>query len=491
MKSWTLVLLVALAASPGEGATYYVSPTGNDASPGTREQPWATPGVASRRLAPGDTLVLLGGRYTLADFEHDVLRPPSGTASAWVVIRGEAGQRPVLAGRDNLLTAIELGGAEYVRIENLEITHDPSATGEARWFRDGLEILGAVARHIVLADLDIHHVDEFGINVQDVEDLLITGCRISHCGFGAIGGPAAAQGGLRHVVIRGCSLSWSGHYYQGGDGRDRPYDRPDGFGIEPSEGPILIEDTVAEHNLGDGLDSKAANTTIRRSIVANNACDGVKLWGAGSRVENTLIYGRGDGDPTPTPWAAMVIETEGAAGARFEVVNVTVDDELGDNYLVYVQYGNEIPVEVSFRNTIFSGRGADCPLYVHPASTVHLDHDLFFLPRTDRVLVVGAADVTCDTLAALDPASRCADPRFVRPAWGTAGDYHLQAASPAIDAGSPTAPMDDLEGRPRDARPDLGAYEFGAPPPTRPVRRLLRHTSPAGVDEAHQDDSAP
>jgi len=263
------------------------------------------------------------------------------------------------------------------------------------------------------------------------------------------------------VTIRGCSLSWSGHYYQGGDGSDRPYDRPDGFGIEPSQGPILIEDTVAEHNYGDGLDSKAANTVIRRSVVANNSCDGVKVWAGGSRIENTLIYGRGDGNAEPSPWAAIVIDQVEQAGARFEIVNVTVDDHVGQNYLMYVQYENPVPVQVMVRNSIFSGRGPECPIYVHGNSTLVADHNLFHLPQNETVLTHGEATYTCANIASLGAGNLCGDPRFVRPAWGEVGDYHLQAGSPAVDAGTADgAPTVDLENRPRDARPDIGAYEF-------------------------------
>ena len=40
-------------------------------------------------------------------------------------------------------------------------------------------------------------------------------------------------------------------------------------------------------------------------------------------------------------------------------------------------------------------------------------------------------------------------------------DYHLQAGSLCIDAGTPDgAPPDDIEGNPRDEYPDMGAYEF-------------------------------
>ena len=451
-------------ASPfpaGPGQTYYVAPHGSDSNPGTREQPWASPGYGSRQLRPGDTLIILGGRYVLSEYDADILTPPSGTPKAWITIQGEPGNRPILAGRDDLLTAINLSGVQYVRIANLEITHDDQAQGQAAWFRDGVEILGAPAAHIILLDLYIHHVDEFGMNLQDVEDLQILNTRIEYAGFGALGGPAGEHGGWRDVVIRGASLSWSGHYYQGGNGSNRPYDRPDGFGIEPSQGPILIEDTVVAHNYGDGLDSKAANTTVRNTIVANNSCDGVKLWGADSRIENSLIYGRGDGDPEPSPWAAIVIAPEEQADAHFEIVNVTVDDFLGQNYLMYVQYDYpNVPAHVTVRNVIFSSRGPEAPIFIAPASTLTLDHTLFFFPQNEILLTHSDQTYTCATLASLGAGNLCGDPRFIRPAWGESGDYHLQAGSPALDAGTPQgAPAEDLEGRPRSAPPDLGAYE--------------------------------
>jgi len=301
-----------------------------------------------------------------------------------------------------------------------------------------------------------------GIDAQDVDDLQILNCRIEYCGFGAIGGPGGEHGGLRNVVIRGCSLSYSGHYYQGGDGSDRPYDRPDGFGIEPSDGPILIEDTIVEHNYGDGIDSKAKNTTIRRCIVANNSCDGVKLWGENSKVENTLIYGRGDDNSIVTPWSPIVIDTE-TPNALFEIVNVTVDDALGANYLMHVQYDHEdIPVKLIIKNTIFCGRGEDSPIFIGSASSFTLDHNLFYLPNSAFVLTHGNNTYDSNTITQVGSGNIYGDPLFVSPAWGQDGDYHLKAQSPAIDRGtSQGAPSEDLEGnpRPQGAGVDIGAYE--------------------------------
>jgi hypothetical protein len=486
------------SAPHAEARTYYVSPAGNNGNPGTRERPWASPGYGSRRLRPGDTLVLLGGRYTLREYDSDIITPPSGRADAPITIKGEEGSRPVLAGRDNLITAINLSGVSHVRIENLEITHDDKATGKGAWFRDGLQILEKPSSYIVLKDLHIHHVDEFGMNIQDVEDLQILNCRIEYAGFGALGGPAGERGGWRNVVVRGSRLSWSGHYYQGGDGSNRPYDRPDGFGIEPSRGPVLIEDTVAEHNRGDGFDSKAAETVIRRCVVANNSCDGVKLWGDNSRIEDTLIYGRGDGDPSPSPWAPIVIHNEGKPGARFEIRNVTVDDQVGRNYLLYAQYDNpQVPVRISVSDTIFSGRGPQCPIFIGRASTFVARRTFFHLPQNETVVVHGDRSYTCGSLASLGQGNACGDPMFVRPAWGTTGDYRLREGSPAVGMGAPDSILGGRKespsaaareppapaARPSASAPPAAKAQTGAAqplnpnPPAKPLRLVFIHHS--------------
>lgn len=445
------------------GEIYYVSPTGNNSNPGTFQQPWATPGYGSRNINAGDTLIILGGTYLLSEYDADIIEPPSGTPNAWTVIQGETNNRPLLCGLNNLLTAMDLSGKSYVMIDNIEITHYELVSGDSCWFRNGIQILDQTSNFLIFRNLYIHHIDEFGMNFQDIQNVDILNCRIEFCGFGALGGPLGTQGGWRNVKIKNCSLSYSGHYYQGGDGSNSPYDRPDGFGIEPSSGPILIENTVVQHNYGDGLDSKSLHTTIRGCIVANNSCDGVKLWADSSRIENTLIYGRGDGSSIITPWAPIVIDQVEQAGARFEIVNVTVDDSLGNEYLLYVQYENPIPVNIVLRNCIFSGRGPNTTIFVHANSTILVDHNLFFIPHNSAVFYHGERVFTCSDLDSLGPGNICGDPLFVNPAWGTNGDYHLMQGSPAIDAGTSIgAPLVDLDGKPRDNYPDIGAYEFSS-----------------------------
>ena len=64
-------------------------------------------------------------------------------------------------------------------------------------------------------------------------------------------------------------------------------------------------------------------------------------------------------------------------------------------------------------------------------------------------------------------------PRFVNPA---AHDYHLQADSPAVNAGVDAGVTVDWEGdiRPQGTAPDIGANEYGIAPATAPSGVVVR-----------------
>ena len=463
----------APAAFSAAGDTYYVSPSGQNSNPGTLAMPWRTPGYGSKQLKAGDTLVILGGRYSLKTFWDDMVTPPSGDAGGWVTIKGEEGNRPVLAGSDDLFAAVDISGTSYMKIENLEITSDNGAH-----FREGINGTGGPVEHVVLKDLYIHHLDEGAVDLGDVYDLQVSNCVMTYCGFGCLMGPEGTQGGWRNVTIDGCTLSYSGHYYQGGPGPG-PYDRPDGFGIEPSDGPIEIKNTLCEHNRGDGLDSKSANTYIHECIVANNSCDGVKLWQGGSKVENTLIYGTGDGVGGASPWAGIVTDSE-TAGDRFEFINVTVHDNPSrEAYPVYFQYDSSANIEVLMRNTVIAnGFG---PVYFGDSVNLTCDHNIFYRAGEEQQVYVNGREYTAAEFeaGALGEGNLSRDPMFSSPAWGQTGDYHLQAGSPAIDAGSSQgAPAIDLDGnvRPAGGGYDIGAYEYGSHKPVTP-NRTCAHAS--------------
>jgi hypothetical protein len=90
--------LALLGAAVGLAQPYFVSPAGDDANPGTRERPFATPHRAqlAARRQHGD-VYLRGGTYHLA--APLVLTPAdSGTPEAPVVFQNFPGEKPVLSG---------------------------------------------------------------------------------------------------------------------------------------------------------------------------------------------------------------------------------------------------------------------------------------------------------------------------------------------------------------------------------------------------------
>jgi len=447
---------------------FYVSPSGLDSNPGTSPNaPWGNITNSVNRLNPGDRLIVMNGRYLINEWDN-ILTPPSGNAGAWVTIEGQAGFRPVLAGGNDLDRMFTLSGKSYIHLKNLEITHDNQATGEAMWFRNGIVCDDeGQCSNIILENLYIHHVDDMAVNMQDVNNIQILNSRFEYCAISAIGGPQSnGLGGWRNATIKGCSLSYSGHYYQGGDNSTHIYDRPDGMEIpHGSQGPLLVEDTIAAHNYGDGLDASVANTTIRRCLVANNSCTGVKLWRGDSRVENTLIYGRGDGTNLTGYWSAINIKTE-QTGDSFSLINVTIDDFVGTNYLMHVQYDfPNTPINLTMRNCIFSARGESTGIFLRDVVTFVAENNLFYMPNwTEEIFQHGedSTPYTSTTITSLGTGNLYGDPRFVKPAWGTEGDYRLMSGSPAINNGSSVeAPGVDINNYIRTGSIDIGAYEHG------------------------------
>jgi hypothetical protein len=93
----TLVTTILLLPVTGQAATYYVAPTGNDASTCTQAKSASTPKktipAGVKCLAGGDTLIVKAGTY----INQEITNPPAGTASAYTVIKGDpSGARPVI-----------------------------------------------------------------------------------------------------------------------------------------------------------------------------------------------------------------------------------------------------------------------------------------------------------------------------------------------------------------------------------------------------------
>ena len=458
-----ITIIFCILILPVDATVYYVATNGDNSNPGTQDLPWATPGYGSKQLNPGDTLIISSGQYILSEFLSDMITPVSGEPGNWITIRGEAGSWPILAGNNNLLSAVDINGS-YTRIENLEITSYERAD-----FRNGILVENSPSNNLIFSNITIHHIDESGFILKDVDGVKIQNCNVSYIGGDAIGGPRGDYGGVRNLFVENCILAYTGHYYQGGPGPG-PYDRPDGFGIELSAGPIEISNTTSMHNLGDGLDSKSNDTFIHHCIVANNYGDGVKLWGNNSTAENTLIYGTGDGK-NDSGWCGLVIT--GEQDSRYTLRNLDIhDNPTRQAYSMTVQYADLTPIILNMTNCIISnGYGA---AFFESSVCLTAQNNIFYrgLDNPVQVYASGKSYTTEDIEAGqLGPGNICCDPEYIEPAWGKIGNYHLKSDSPAIDAGSVfNSPDTDLDWKRRPAGKgfDIGAYEYVSSDPNPP-----------------------
>jgi hypothetical protein len=421
------------------------------------------------------------------------------------------GAPPQLWGSERANYILNLAGSSNVEIACLEIT-DHSECVESQenglpcernippyggWAAAGLYAEDSANVHLL--DLNIHGLADSGVLAGRLVDWTIDNVRIAANGWagwdGDIGDDSANSGTLTFHRLR---VEWNGcgETYPGGE-PTRCWAQSaggygDGLGTGATGGLWIFEDSAFLHNTSDGLDLlyarlAGARVEIRRTIAAGNAGNQIKTTGS-TVMENVIAVGNcgffesqlfayridTDGDGTPDSNSVDPCRAGGDAvaqdlnpGDRARIVNSTIAG--GGNCLVIATCADGkdcagAEQSVSMVNTIFEGG----------REFLARDEDVCFAWWNDE----GGPDrLPADPFAAsysiargvrfgnVDPCAggtvRCGIPAGLRNPGLALFDAHLLPGSPAIDAGLPSAaPPDDFDSRPRDARPDIGAYEW-------------------------------
>jgi hypothetical protein len=525
-ESFIPALSFLAPAHASVATTYYVRPDGGSAAhctgrvnapyPGSGTgQPcaWdhpfrALPPGGAPRIAGGDTLIIAAGSYRMgygapgagnceSDYPWDCTTAPipSGPNPSNPTRVLGAGwdtgctNPPELWGTERAYYILNLTASNNVEIACLELTDHSGCvedhTGGLACQRDTYPygdwadtgLYAADSANVHLRDLDIHGFANAGVHAGRLADWTVEDVRIAGNGWvGWDGDIDADDSNSGTLHFRRWTVEWNGcgETYPGGQPAgcwgQTAGGYGDGVGTGETGGNWIIEDSAFLYNTSDGLDLlytrlPGSSIEIRRTIAEGNAGNQLKTNGP-TYIENTIIVGN-CGYFTGQPFTHHVDDCRAAGNAlalnlqpgdQATVINATLASE-GDCLVEVICEGICDGSEtVRLRNNIFQGQTDflqpfenTCLIYTEnfPHDPLDVDYSVIHNVKNDPC-PVGSHDI-------------CQAPGLVNPSIDAFNAY-LLSTSPAIDAGTTDgAPADDFAGRPRDAQPDIGAYEWWEP----------------------------
>lgn len=439
----TAVLLCSsllLWSASASAATRYVAANGSDSNPGTLASPLRTPTAAVRLSAPGDTVILRGGTYTLtrpltinvSGLTLTAYRASNGVTEN-VLLSGATDQTSSLpnmvviyADRVTIADLAIRGGAYYgvkidsyyrnptgIRIQRVRI----SGTG-----RDGIKTQNA--DNLLIEDAEIGPTGvRDASNAEGIDVIGSIGVTIRRCYIHDI--PTNGlylKGGTVNGVVEGCRIERTGY-----------------------AGLLLGSQTSASY-MRNGADHEAIDSVARNNVVVDAAMAGLgTIAGRNVRFENNTLVNvartaqagfRAAPNDYDTPATGITLRNNVivlAAGTRPYLQLFDVDGPIASDDNVWYAGGRAATFYTSF----------------------------------------GGTTRTYSTLAGWQNASG-ADLRslIVDPRLDAANLSRPVSGSPVIDrAAALTGVTTDHDGtpRPQGSAPDIGAHEYTTATPAAPT----------------------
>lgn len=430
-----LLLAALLLSRAAPSATYHVAPGGDDAGPGTLASPWKTIGKAAATLGPGDTVLIRAGTY----FEH-VVPQTSGAAGAEIVYAAYPGETATIDGTGvdipEWAGLFNMEGRSYLRVSGLRVVN-------ARTNVHNPGILADTCDHIVIQGNTVVDTNDSGIAAWNSSWVTIADNEVERACLGGYN-ESLTVGNTTDFEVRGNLVHHStkeGICLKDGSARGRAFGNEvhhtDAVGFYVDAQAQSTHDIDVYGNLShDGVEDGFAVASEVAGLLEN-----VRLF-------NNVAFSNG--------WNGFLVSD--CCVASHPIVNVlfannTAYDNGRSGWGGGLNVQNPQALGVVLRNNVASAN-LTFQIVIPAGSTpekVVVDHNLIHLFRGDTEEVRGDAYVE-------------GDPLFVNAA---GADFHLQAGSPAIDAGSAvSAPATDFDGvaRPQGAGFDIGAFERASPP---------------------------
>jgi uncharacterized protein YjdB len=269
--------------------TYYVSPLGSDANPGTAALPWKSLTYALPRLRAGNTLYLRGGTY-----QENVMNPSiqPGQPASRITVAAYPGERPVIVG------LLWLSKASYWTLDGVNVTwnsanvstqHMVKMTNGTDWVYENSELWGAHSfANLLVVGTVAGEPANWIVRQNCVHDTYASNATSQDHNMYVNTGITAGAGLLERNIIFNAP---NGENVKLGYGRSSP---------QPGDGTanVTVRYTTMYRSLKPMLVSEESHSnTIERNIIYNSgsstkyAFRAWKLTGASNVFRNNVFYG--------------------------------------------------------------------------------------------------------------------------------------------------------------------------------------------------------
>lgn len=278
--------LSAARLGPLPADALWVSTSGSDDNPGSREEPWKSLETALSAAEPGDTIAVAPGTYgargTTIEIDSD------GEAAAPITLRGEPGEE-----RPRLLGAVRIS-ASHVRIADLVLD---GPTGSVQEPTDE----NPRGEQVQLA------IDAAG---EQIEDIWIYDSEIRNSDWHA---------GI--FITNATDVRIVGNYIHGNGDAEDPGQENLSHGVYWASGSGLIANNVIEGNLARGVQlfPDPSGVTVTHNTIVENGKAGVQVakYASSNTITNNIVAFNGD----------IGIRTDSLSGGD----NVAADNLMWDN----------------------------------------------------------------------------------------------------------------------------------------------------------------
>lgn len=308
---------------------YYVAVDGSDNADGSYHQPWASVERALEETAPGDSVLVRGGVYSIDKAVQ--LGDAKGQEDNWITIASHAGEQAVFDAGGFVETnegktphgaglgAIDISGAQYLKVVNIEVRNSHGEGFRISRGSKHVELIGCKSRRSFKSGIAAWGIGHGGAEYVRILQCEVTGANDLNMALPADGGPgnyseapheAISVAGVHHFEVAYSRVHRS--HKEGIDIKERSahgsvhhnetHNLPrQGIYLDAWFG--MLEDVEVHSNWSynnewgitlsaENKNAEMRNIRIYNNVVFNNRASGIMfgLFGNDERRSNVRIY---------------------------------------------------------------------------------------------------------------------------------------------------------------------------------------------------------